>query len=112
VFKSFNGNVSKVFYYINEGIYSNFLFLLLGPEVAVPKVLKSKRTSEVKYETTVWGPTMDSDDILCKNVDLNLLNIGDILYFENMGSYSSAMKTSFNTFDKTDVFYYLDEDDV
>lgn len=54
VVKESDGSIQDVMYYLNEGVYSNCLFIPLGPETVEPKVLKEKRSSE-KYITTLWG---------------------------------------------------------
>lgn len=46
--------VTDVMYYLNEGVYSNFMFLPLGPELIEPKILNENK-SNVKFETTIWG---------------------------------------------------------
>eukprot|EP01106_Pelomyxa_sp_JSP_P018565 TRINITY_DN866_c0_g1_i8.p2 TRINITY_DN866_c0_g1~~TRINITY_DN866_c0_g1_i8.p2 ORF type:complete len:146 (-),score=66.16 TRINITY_DN866_c0_g1_i8:814-1251(-) len=50
------------------------------------------------YSSTVFGPTCDSLDCVCKNVALPELEVGDWLYFENMGAYTSSAHSSFNGF--------------
>lgn len=52
--KSANGDIEEVMYYLNEGVYSNFLFIPLGPETVEPKVLEKNR-SDRKFKSTLWG---------------------------------------------------------
>lgn len=105
-----NGKIIDVMYYLNEGVYSNFLFIPLGPEIVIPMVLAAKRSPE-KYTTTLWGPTCDSTDKICVDIDLELLEINDILYFENMGAYTIPLRTPFNGFQKTKIVYFLNDAD-
>lgn len=49
-----SGEIQEIMYYLNEGVYSNFLFIPLGPEEVEPHVMKSKR-SNLKFNTTIWG---------------------------------------------------------
>ena len=109
VSKSPQGETVDVMYYLNEGVYSNFLFIPLGPEDVEPKILPKRRSSE-KFRTTIWGPTCDSTDVVCKDIALELLEIGDVIYFENMGAYTIPLRTVFNGFDKTQVVYFLNGD--
>lgn len=102
--------ISDVMYYLNEGVYSNFLFIPLGPEYVTPQVLASKR-SAVKFNTTIWGPTCDSTDKICENIPLELLEIGDVLYFENMGAYTIPLSTRFNGFQITKIAYFIRDDE-
>lgn len=52
--KDSDGAIIDVMYYLNEGVYSNFLFVPLGPEVVVPKLLPAKQ-SDIKFKSTLWG---------------------------------------------------------
>lgn len=57
------------------------------------------------------GPTCDSSDLLCQDIDLELLNIGDLIYFSNMGAYTIPLRTPFNGFAKTQVLHFIDFND-
>ena len=50
------------------------------------------------YPSTVFGPTCDSLDCVCKDFPMPLHEVGDWLYFPNMGSYTTAALTRFNGF--------------
>lgn len=52
--KDDDGTVQEAMYYLNEGVYSNFLFIPLGPETVEPKLMEEKRSHE-KFKTTLWG---------------------------------------------------------
>lgn len=126
VTKEIDGSIVDVMYYMNEGVYSNFLFIPLGPEVVDPKVLEANRSSK-KFTTTIWGdlnnfanvsiwwliqisnpgPTCDSTDVICKDIAMELLNIDDIIYFLNMGAYTIPLRTPFNGLDLTKVLHFI-----
>jgi hypothetical protein len=57
------------------------------------------------FASTVFGPTCDSIDVIARSVLLPKLQIGDWLYFQNMGAYTMAAASSFNGFTPTDIFY-------
>ena len=57
------------------------------------------------YPSTVFGPTCDSMDVLSRGVLLPKMDIGDWMYFQNMGAYTSAAASTFNGFPTTDKFY-------
>lgn len=57
------------------------------------------------YPSTVFGPTCDSMDVISRSVLLPKLSVGDWLYFQNMGAYTSAAASSFNGFTPTEKFY-------
>lgn len=61
----------------------------------------------LKSRSTVFGPTCDSIDLVCKDVELPDLEIGDIVYFFNMGAYTSAAASSFNGFNPPETVYMI-----
>jgi len=63
------------------------------------------RIDETLYPSTVFGPTCDSMDVLSRGVLLPKMNIGDWMYFQNMGAYTSAAASTFNGFPTTEKFY-------
>jgi ornithine decarboxylase len=88
--KSIRAN--KHWYYLDDGIYGglsgiiydhckyNFKVLVKGP----------------KQISTLAGPTCDSFDIISTSEELPELEVGDIVYVENVGAYSLASATNFN----------------
>ncbi|CRK87632.1 CLUMA_CG001428, isoform A [Clunio marinus] len=108
--KDSNGVIHDVMYYLNEGVYSNFLFVPLGPEIVQPQIVKRLRSKE-KYKTTIWGPTCDSTDKVCEDIEIELMNIDDVLYFLNMGAYTIPLRTPFNNLGTTKVKYFINFND-
>jgi ornithine decarboxylase len=51
----------------------------------------------------VVGPTCDAFDTVSTAENLPDLNIGDLLYVENIGAYSNASATNFNGFPKAKI---------
>jgi len=66
---------------------------------------KEHPQDENLYSSTVFGPTCDSMDVLSRGVLLPKMSIGDWMYFQNMGAYTSAAASTFNGFPTTDKFY-------
>ena len=117
-------------YYINDGVYGAFNNLMFdhatvrarhfkfNPDdtVAVEENGYSKLvSSNIKqpekdgplklYSSTVFGPTCDSIDVIARSILLPKLKVGDWLYFQNMGAYTSAAASTFNGFVPTDKYY-------
>ncbi|ORX41506.1 hypothetical protein BCR32DRAFT_298730 [Anaeromyces robustus] len=100
-------------YYINEGIYASFNSLMFDHQHAYPKPLaKNGRfffdggmNNETEFNCSVWGPTCDSLDCLAKNCLLPQLDVGDWLYFEEMGAYTICAASEFNGFQKSKILY-------
>jgi ornithine decarboxylase len=53
----------------------------------------------------VYGPTCDSLDTISLSEALPELNIGDLVYAENIGAYSYATATHFNGFSPAKVVH-------
>lgn len=63
---------------------------------------------DVLFSSSVWGPTCDALDQVCKNVMLPDLEVNDVLMFENMGAYTIPIASPFNGFPLPKVEYYIE----
>ena len=101
--------------YLNDGVYGSFLNVIIeGPELK-PHLLKSssleRGSRQGKYRYSLWGPTCDSTDKIGDSFEFNdEVKVGDWLYFENMGAYTSSTATSFNGFFPVAKTLYIDID--
>lgn len=104
--------------YLNDGVYGNFSNIIFDHQHPVAQVLtcdpdvnpSNAATSEgIAY--SIWGPTCDGIDVISKRINLPaLLNVGDWLYFEDMGAYTKCSATRFNGFsDNHEVIYISSE---
>lgn len=69
VIKAADGKVLKVMYYLDEGVYSNFLIVPLGPEVVHPKILQANRSDE-KFNSILWGEFKTNFALLLRRLNL------------------------------------------
>ena len=81
-------------YGLNGVSSSNVPLEITSAFVPAPEfqVLRNGRTQL----STLAGPTCDSLDIISRGEELPELEIGDIVYVENIGAYSTATATTFN----------------
>ena len=89
---------NEIIYYLDDGVYGS-----VGCKIfdhAKP-ILKTDKDSEIKFNSTVYGPTCDSFDLINENILLPELNVGDIVYIENFGAYTTASASSFNGYKVT-----------
>ncbi|KAF2198148.1 ornithine decarboxylase [Delitschia confertaspora ATCC 74209] len=108
--------------YLNDGVYGNFSSIIFDHQNPIPRVLKS--ADQFKYdvgrsgydtpsmtEYSIWGPTCDGIDVISSScVFPEVLDVGDWLYFEDMGAYTKCSATRFNGFtDSHDVVYVCSE---
>jgi ornithine decarboxylase len=84
---------NEIIYYLDDGVYGSFGCKIF--DHAKP-ILKTNKDAEPKFNSTVYGPTCDSFDLIDENILLPELNVGDIVYIENFGAYTSASASSFN----------------
>lgn len=100
--------------YVNDGIYTNLMDSLLSNWEPKPHILLAQSdqalTSLMNY--SIWGRTCDGIDRIVPRVSFpNILNVGDWLYFPNMGAYSACLASSFNGYDVRTPVYYVDGDE-
>ncbi|KJZ75001.1 Ornithine decarboxylase [Hirsutella minnesotensis 3608] len=109
--------------YVNDGVYGNFSSIMFDHQQPVAKVLRTRgRTlyhtelaapcgSGEGVEHSIWGPTCDGIDRISESTRFqSALNVGDWLYFEDMGAYTKCSATQFNGFRNAhDVIYICSE---
>ncbi len=92
----------KVFYHINDGVYHTFSGVVY--DHWIPNFHAFKEGD--KEICAVVGPTCDSFDKISLSVELPWnLEVGDYLYTEHIGAYSTASSTKFNGFDGAKILH-------
>jgi ornithine decarboxylase len=85
----------RLCYYIDDGVYHTFSGVIFDHCHYHLKAFKQGPLERC----TVFGPTCDALDVVSKTEDLPVnLELGDLLYSQNIGAYSHASSTSFNGF--------------
>ena len=99
--------------YLNDGVYGNFSSIIFDHQHPIPRVLMSNGPAHTRHiaEYSIWGPTCDGIDRITERCVLQeVLDVGDWLYFEEMGAYTKCSATRFNGFtDRHDVLYVSSE---
>ncbi|CAM4786038.1 unnamed protein product [Rotaria magnacalcarata] len=87
-------------YYINDGIYGTFNAIIFDHKVFTVHYLKigEQENNPEQYKSVIFVPTCDSIDCIAHSIDLPLLDIGDVLWFPDVGAYTSACASDFNGF--------------
>ena len=91
----------KPSYYINDGVYHTYSGQIFDHCNYPPQAFK---TGE-KQVSAVFGPTCDAFDTITLSAELPELEIGDLVYAENIGAYSWASSTYFNGFPPAKVVH-------
>jgi len=84
----------KLCYYVNDGIYHTYSGILFDH---CRYHVKAFRAGETEI-CSVFGPTCDALDTISLAEELPALDLGDLVYTENIGAYSIASATNFNGF--------------
>lgn len=92
-------------YYVNDGVYSSFNCIYF--DHAEPKILPYNERDNKLYKCTIFGETCDSMDTISKECLLPDLAIGEWIYVENFGAYTTAAASNFNGFQKTQCYYIM-----
>jgi diaminopimelate decarboxylase len=82
---------------------------LLYPDVPNHPVIIMRNRLPVKkdptYKTSIFGCSTYSRDFLCRDVDLPMCEVGDIVVFGNAGSYSASSYLDFLGFTKPEEYF-------
>ncbi|GCB70515.1 hypothetical protein scyTo_0001303 [Scyliorhinus torazame] len=90
-------------HYVNDGVYGSFNCILYDPAHVMPVLVKKPKSDERLYLTSIWGPTCDWLD----RCNLPELQVGDWMVFENMGACTVAAASTFNGFQRPQIFYVM-----
>ncbi|HMA05025.1 MAG TPA: type III PLP-dependent enzyme [Methanomicrobiales archaeon] len=91
----------KKCYYINDGIYHTYSGQIFD-HCTYPVLAFREGEREI---SSVFGPTCDAFDTVTLGAELPDLEIGDLVYSENIGAYSIASSTYFNGFPPAKVVH-------
>lgn len=86
-------------YYIDEGLYGAFSGKVYD-HCDYPVL--SEKSGEL-HNSVIAGPTCDSTDIAYEHCPLPELEIGDVLMFTEMGAYTNASASNFNSLPITKI---------
>ena len=95
----------KLCYYINDGVYHTYSGQIFDHAQYPLKSFKKGPTQIC----SVFGPTCDALDTISMTEELPDLEIGELLYAENIGAYSAASSTYFNGFPPAKVVHVNQE---
>jgi len=101
-------NEKEILYYLSDGVYGSFNNIIF--DHAHPELIPLEEAEQHAHEKTkscLFGPTCDSIDVVCKDVELPDLKVGDWLYVVNMGAYTVASSSHFNGFLPPHTRYFM-----
>ena len=92
-------------YTLNDGVYGSFNCIMF--DHAKPQIKPFNERDGKVYECTVYGPTCDSMDTITQSCKLPDLAIGESVYIEDSGAYTTAAASNFNGFQRTPCEYIM-----
>jgi ornithine decarboxylase len=91
----------KLSYYLDDGVHQTFNGIIFDHTQYPLKSFKKAPTQIC----SVFGPTCDALDTLSMTKELPDLEIGELVYAENIGAYAGASSTYFNGFPPAKVVH-------
>ena len=92
-------------YTLNDGVYGSFNCIIFDHAKPIIKPF-NERDGKV-YDCVIFGPTCDSMDTISQNCKLPDLAIGESVFIENAGAYTTAAASNFNGFQRTPCEYIM-----
>lgn len=92
-------------YTLNDGVYGSFNCIMF--DHAKPVIKPFNERDGKTYNCTIYGPTCDSMDTISQDSKLPDLAIGESVYIENSGAYTTAAASNFNGFQRTPCEYIM-----
>jgi ornithine decarboxylase len=90
-------------YYIDEGVYGGFNCIVFDHSHPVLEIVKP-RLNSATHHSIVFGPTCDSMDKIGE-FEMPELFVGDKLFVESFGAYTSTSSSAFNGFKNMRRYY-------
>ncbi|MBS0373142.1 MAG: type III PLP-dependent enzyme [Proteobacteria bacterium] len=87
-------------FYLDDGLYGSYSGQLFD-HMRYP--VAALRTDGPRVPAVLTGPTCDSIDVIDDNLELPLLEAGDLVVGREMGAYTAACATDFNFFRRARV---------
>ena len=93
-------------YYIGDGVYGAFKdAVLLNVQFECRLLFGDDRTG-TKVTCNMRGPSNDPYDVVLRDAALPRMEVGDWVFFPNMGAYTHALSTAFGAIERPPIFYF------
>jgi ornithine decarboxylase len=94
-------------YYVNDGVYGSFNCIMYDHAHPEPRVISD---SPDRFMSSIWGPTCDGLDCIVHECKMPELEVGQWMYFADMGAYTIAAGSTFNGMPRPHFFYVCSDD--
>jgi diaminopimelate decarboxylase len=99
--------VKEVQYYVPDGQYGSFNSIMYDHSQPAVNTLRPPPADVVMENTTFFGPTCDSIDVIAKNIMFPPMQLDDWIWCPNMGAYTIAAGSRFNGFERPTLHYRM-----
>lgn len=97
-----NNDEPSHMYYVNDGVYGSFNSLMYDHAHVEAKVFEDGQ----EFSSSVWGPTCDGLDCILEDCRLPEMEVGQWIYFHDMGAYTMCAGSTFNGMPRPLCYYY------
>lgn len=94
---------AKTWYYMDDGVYGGFSGQIFDSVKYPIEPLKPYNKVDKFFASVLAGRTCDSIDIIAEDIQLPVMEVGDILIGKQMGAYTIASATEFNGYPKPKI---------
>lgn len=94
---------ARTWYYLDDGVYGALSGQIYDHARYPITPLKPFDPTGDFYPSVLAGPTCDSVDVVDEDIELPVLEVGDILIAKQMGAYTIASATEFNYYPKPKI---------
>ncbi|CAJ0581948.1 unnamed protein product, partial [Mesorhabditis spiculigera] len=95
-------------YYLNDGVFGSFACKFFQYLHSEGQPLRPK-TGRPILSSTIFGPTCDTWDKIEDNRQVEKMEIGEWIYYRDMGAYSCACASTFNGFQPPEHIFAISE---
>ena len=101
---------NRFIYYLNDGVYGSIGCKIFDHAKPIISPINISIDVNTSFESTLYGPTCDSFDLIEENILLPEMNVGDKLYIKKFGAYTNASASNFNGYHVTKKLYLTEND--
>lgn len=94
-------------YYVNDGVYGSLNCIIYDHAHPEARVISD---SPDRFSSSIWGPTCDGLDCIVRDCKLPELEVGQWMYFADMGAYTMAASSTFNGMPRPECFYVCSDE--
>uniref|UniRef100_A0A914DPY4 ornithine decarboxylase n=1 Tax=Acrobeloides nanus TaxID=290746 RepID=A0A914DPY4_9BILA len=105
-----NPDEEAYLYYVNDGNFGSFSGRLFDNYTPKGEPLFIESGHEKEYPCIIYGPTCNGADKIEVKEKMRKMEVGEWLFYDDMGAYTKTISTNFNGFKQPKYFYFTDRE--